>query len=565
MKYSLAKKKGATGLGRRSALALTAAALVSSACIPTDPVPDYECSYTTSGNTATISFGGDRAYSENLRIDGDWVATVTGQNSHSATIGANPVVTVRLRGNGYDGPDGYFNATCQGAGSQGDPYAENLALIKGQSIRNTNHDNSPQRNTPQSQLDISTGGGLVGTDRSAYLGNPNSNPEQSFPVSNGGQFRIGCEFSHFGYDDPLVHPNQPGRAHLHMFFGNTDVNAYSTFESLRDSGSSTCNGGEANRTGYWVPAMIDGDGQARIPERIVAYYKGEGLANGAGGPSATGSLPYKPGMANIATANGLGIPEVPTVDGGQAGEVHYKCSNNWSAWQFADGIDQIPDCSGDHYGNYPHTRTVLEMEIKFWNCFPANADPTDWSQWAPAGKTRGSWFFSNCTGEGGQSTGAPAKFDKEIYPNLVYYVNYVVEPGDDTSDWFLSSDVDHMTIQQPVPSLKGTPGASHHADWWGAWHPSINQEWLDNCVNFRVSGEASGCGLGYLTNGGPDGNNPLPGRTLEYRPQYDAVGDSNSYSVSLETLFDELCVPHGPMHTYNQGDSPRKAAACLHS
>lgn len=442
-------------------------------------------------------------------------------------------------------------------------YDDNLALIQAHTARNTNHDNSPSRSIPQAQLDISTGGPLIDTDRAAYLGQPQGNPENAFPLAGGGQFRISCEFSHFAYDDPLVHPNQPGRAHLHMFFGNTDVNAFSTYETLRDTGSSTCNGGEANRTGYWAPAMIDGDGQVRIPERVVVYYKGEGLANGANPNATTGSLPYKPGMANIASADGLSVPEVDNFDGGAPGEVNYKCSNNFSGPRFDEGVDQIPNCSGDFYNNYPNTRTVLEMEIKFWNCFPTDADPTDLTQWAPAGKTRGVWFFSNCTGEGGQSPGSPPLLDKETFPNLVYYVNYVVEPGDDTSDWFLSSDVDGSTVERPTPNLLGTRGSTHHADWWGAWHPTINQEFLDNCVNFLDPNANSGCGFGYLTNGGPDQENPLPGRTLKYRPQYDTVGDPASYKVPLATLFAELCQPHGPGHSYTASDNPRKGAVCL--
>ena len=40
---------------------------------------------------------------------------------------------------------------------------------------------------------------------------------------------------HFGYDDPIVYPGQPGRSHLHMYFGNTEVDAFTTTERLVDS------------------------------------------------------------------------------------------------------------------------------------------------------------------------------------------------------------------------------------------------------------------------------------------------------------------------------------------
>lgn len=435
-------------------------------------------------------------------------------------------------------------------------YTQHLNLIRSQTIRNKNHDSSPYRETPLNQLDISNSSPLLGP-RTAYLGSPNGNPEQSFPTPAGGQNRTSCEFSHFAYDDPIVYPNQPGKAHLHMFFGNTDVNAYSTYETLTSSGSSTCNGQELNRTGYWAPAMIDGEGMVRIPERVVVYYKGEGQVRGK-------AKPYKPGMANI-SPNPTTVPEVPTFDGGDGSQVNFKCTNNFSGYQFADGVNEIPNCSGDFYQNtygapYPETRTVLEMEIKFWYCFPIGGDVTDWRQWAPSGKTRGSWFYGNCDGQGGQGAGAPPLNDKEHYPTLIYYVNYVVEPGDNTADWFLSSDVDPSTVGSGSPSLVGQRGSTHHADWWGGWHPDINQEWITNCVNYIAPGGApSGCGFGYLSTGGSDGNNPVPGRALKYRPQYDTVGNASTYKVPLSTIYSQLCQPLGPFHQYTV---PRSGAYC---
>src|SRR5262245_53339915 len=76
-----------------------------------------------------------------------------------------------------------------------------------------------------------------------------------------GAFRTVCDFSHMNYDDPIVFPGQPGKAHLHAHFGNTLTDADTTAENLRNSGNSTCRGGTANRTAYWVPAVIDRNGK----------------------------------------------------------------------------------------------------------------------------------------------------------------------------------------------------------------------------------------------------------------------------------------------------------------
>ncbi len=290
---------------------------------------------------------------------------------------------------------------------------------------------------------------------------------------------------------------------------------------------------------------------------MVVYYKAAGTGNGK-------TQPFLPRMANIAPAP-LSVPEVPTFDGGETSEVNYKCSNNASSYQFADGINEIPNCDGDYwfdtYGApYPETRTVLEMEIKFWFCFDPTGAVDDWQQWKPSGPTRGSWHYGNCDGRGGQSTGAPPLDDKDFYPAVVYYVNYVVEPGDDTSDWFLSSDVDAATVADPAPALIGQRGEMHHADWWGAWHPELNWEFLDGCVNYYRWPAASGCGFGYLSDGGPDNVNPFDGRALKFRPQYDTVGDATGYKVPLASLFSELCTPLGPAHTYTV---PASGAHCL--
>ncbi|MEM9651480.1 MAG: DUF1996 domain-containing protein [Actinomycetota bacterium] len=369
----------------------------------------------------------------------------------------------------------------------------------------------------------------------------------------------------------MVHPGRTGRAHLHMFFGNTGVTAHTTYETLANNGSSTCNGGELNRTGYWAPAMIDGDGNVRVPERIVVYYKGEGFANGAQTCGEVwcnllapkGSQPYLPGMANI-SPHPETIPELDLQAGGAPGEVNYKCTTNFSGFQFADGVDEIPNCDGDHYFDlfgapYPATRTVLEMEIKFFNCFDGSRDVDDLAGWVAPGNGRGGWFYGNCAGHGGGPAGTNL-----TYPNLVYYINYVVEPGDDTADWFLSSDVDRLTVGDTEPTV-AVRGSTHHGDWWGAWHPDINQEFLDNCVNFLNEDlTPSGCGFGYLSDGGPDNTvAPLPGRALSYRPEYDTVGDANSYRIPLATLFAELCQPLNPVHSYVAGSNPAKGAWCL--
>ena len=395
-------------------------------------------------------------------------------------------------------------------------YASNLALIKNQTVRNRNQDASPYQATPSAQLDPTNHYG----PRTDYLNNPGGNPEQSFPVEQGGQFRVGCEFSHFSYDDPLVFPNQPGAAHLHMFFGNTDVNAFSTADSILNTGSSTCNGQELNRSAYWAPAMFDGAGNVRIPERVVIYYKGEGLAR-------TNAEPFPDGAAMIASAD---INTISPGAGGAAGKFNFVCSDNYSGAS-QPAANTMPNCDGNRFGGLGEPYSVLEMNVKFPQCWNGQ-DPSNPDNFRHP--SEGGWYFSLCNGA-----------FNHTFVNLEYFINYKVEAGESTKDWYLASDIDPATGR-----LNVAPGSSIHADWWGGWHKQTNQTFLENCVRYKNT-TRSGCGFGYLTDGGPNGESPANGPALKYRPQF-----TGPTKVPASQLFAELC-PGQPAPS-----SPAAAAYC---
>ena len=69
----------------------------------------------------------------------------------------------------------------------------------------------------------------------------------------------------------------------------------------------------------------------------------------------------------------------------------------------------------------------------------------------------------------------------------------------------------------------------------GGWHPDVNRMWIDNCVNYR-SGGPSGCGFGYLSDGGPNGGAPYDGPALKMRPNY-----TGPTKIPAATIFAELC------------------------
>jgi len=93
---------------------------------PPDPEPEgFSCVAATDGDDAVVSFSGQRGTSENLRRDGRWAATVTGSDQVRVDGGADASYEVRLRGNGYSGPQGYAVVAC----TAGTPPCETSSIL----------------------------------------------------------------------------------------------------------------------------------------------------------------------------------------------------------------------------------------------------------------------------------------------------------------------------------------------------------------------------------------------------------------------------------------------------
>ncbi len=102
-------------------------------------------------------------------------------------------------------------------------------------------------------------------------------PDQPIAGPQGGtpQFLVECLYSHAATDDPIVYPGRPGQSHLHVFFGNTDVDAFTTIASLAQ-GETTCDQ-PLDRAAYWAPALLRG-AEVLTPVKSTAYYRpGEGI------------------------------------------------------------------------------------------------------------------------------------------------------------------------------------------------------------------------------------------------------------------------------------------------
>lgn len=258
---------------------------------------------------------------------------------------------------------------------------------------------------------------------------------QPNPSDEGG-FRTVCFLAEVGSFDPIVLPGQPGKSHLHNFFGNGSMTASSTAETMA-LGGSTCRGGTANQSSYWAPAVLDGITWVR-PLSLIVYYK-----NGFRLPAETHFEPIPRGLKIVA-----GDPTAKTAD---------QARGLWTC------IDST--------GTGPHSATIppcaagntLWASVEFPQCWDGrNLDSPDHRSHmsGPVQLQRAPWTWS-----------CPSTHPVAL-PVVTLNVQYPIRAGDDTARWKLASDT-------------GVPGVSLHADYFALWKDEIAKAWVTGCNNAR--------------------------------------------------------------------------------
>ncbi|OLB82638.1 MAG: hypothetical protein AUI14_00330 [Actinobacteria bacterium 13_2_20CM_2_71_6] len=250
-------------------------------------------------------------------------------------------------------------------------------------------------------------------------------------IDDTGAFRTVCKPSHMLPDDPIVLPGQPGASHLHTFFGNTGTDAKSTADSIAHGGNGSCRGGIINRTGYWVPTVIDTrTGQPIAPDLIHVYYKSGYLLR----PDQIHPMPE-------------GLRMVAGDSKASSGQPH----GNWTCFDGGAGhdrTDQIHQCDAN---------SPLSMNIEFPQC---------WN-----GKTLDSPDHKSHMAYPIEGKGCPDGYPVAI-PVISFHVLYKVR-GVDISGWRLSSD----TYDAGKPG-----GYSVHGDWFYGWKTDVVNRWIPACV-----------------------------------------------------------------------------------
>ena len=92
-------------------------------------------------------------------------------------------------------------------------------------------------------------------------------------VATGPTLQFGCGIAKVAAIDPIFDPEHP---HDHVFYGNTGVDADSTYESLvnnLETPSTTCDHTYATSS-YWHPVVKDGETEVNEPVKLSVYYTG---------------------------------------------------------------------------------------------------------------------------------------------------------------------------------------------------------------------------------------------------------------------------------------------------
>jgi hypothetical protein len=258
--------------------------------------------------------------------------------------------------------------------------------------------------------------------------------------TTGGDFRVTCNPSHMNNDDPIVYPDRESAAHHHTYFGNTTTDYKSTPDILKTTGNSTCFGGVANRSAYWVPSLIDTTNNKPIrPDWALFYYKG----------------------GDITPPNGLVIiagDQTATEDDPQSLHVvDFQCNphlDGYKSWK--NRQNHILPCSGD-----------LVATVQFPNCWDGvNLD-------SPNHKAHMAYH---------NGSSCPGSHPKQI-PNITYAIHYDVKSTDNLR---LASD----------NYIGGAGGYSFHGDYIFAWNDDVLNTWFENC-----NGKDKDCHANLLGNG----------------------------------------------------------------
>lgn len=148
-------------------------------------------------------------------------------------------------------------------------------------------------------------------------------PPDTNPPTTHHEFQANCAVSRSNLpDDPIVFPNMPGASHSHTFMGNTTTNAATTLASLQAGGTSCITPGD--KTGYWMPTLLNGDAAVQPVGPQVIYYK-------SGVIDYRSVRPFPPGLRYVVGSPAATLDEFKNSPGAVEG---WECGDSSFNWDF---------------------------------------------------------------------------------------------------------------------------------------------------------------------------------------------------------------------------------------
>jgi hypothetical protein len=313
---------------------------------------------------------------------------------------------------------------------------------------------------------------------------------QASPDDTVGAERMFCTGGKVINDDPIVKHNLPGASHTHTIIGNQGTDAFSTYTSLRTTGSSNCGGTDTppNRSAYWMPSLIDGV-NVLLPDKVYLYYK----MIPAGSPGCTD--PVKKRGICTKLPNGLRYVFGYNTTTNLGGLTDPNTPDYWLQGYFCASDDPVQQASITATGHY---RTIDEMKAAggcpvgaHFNIVAFAEDCWDGVHLDTADhRSHMAYASGNDLGYGRQCDAA----HPHLIPDLQFNWQFTVDAN--FSNWHLSSD-------EMVPGAAA--GSTLHMDYWEAWSPTAKAMWQIKCIDGWLS-----CANGDLGNGTEIKNSGLP-------------------------------------------------------
>lgn len=250
-------------------------------------------------------------------------------------------------------------------------------------------------------------------------------PERRGPQGRVAQFVVECELSHLAFDDPIVLPWQPGKSHLHMFFGNNAVDSDPGYDDRILSADTSCDQ-RRDTASYWAPALLDAEGKVVEPVKMAAYYRpGQGV-------DPADVVPYPEGFMMI---------------GGDSTSQETQSTDivAWSCGTGAARHDVPSQCPAG---------STLRMVIVFPDCWDGERLTT----FGASAHVR----YSNADQEGGCLDSHPVPLPQ------------------------LTIGIDYPPVDPAGLSLSSGDVATAHADFWNVWDQAKLEGEVAMCINRDV-------------------------------------------------------------------------------